>query len=260
MYSENTDQDWECFAKKNPYWAVLTHDRFKNENMDNSARIDFLDSGEKYVDWIFKKINFYFDFNNNYSPRNVLDFGCGVGRLIIPLARRVNFVVGIDVSESMLKEASKNINESNIDNISLVKGDDELSKVVGKFDLINSFIVFQHIPTDRGYKLFSNLIERLENGGIGVLHFTYSKSGCHLVKTKRLSIDYLVRNTRKVIRKLTGRITPIMQMNSYSLNKILKILQEHGVNGIYIDFTNHDGNYGTILFFQKPLNNYPRFA
>lgn len=251
MYEKNTtDKDWEFFAREDPYWAAITHDRFRKNNFDDFAKIDFFDSGEKYIDWVFQKI--YLHFDKNYLPQKALDFGCGVGRLILPLARRVSFVVGVDVSEFMLEEAKKNINNNNINHISLVKSDDQLSKLIGKFDFINSFIVFQHIPIDRGYKILSSLIEHLEDGGIGVIHFTYSKSVVNLTKTKKLSITYFIRIAKKLFRVLTRRATPIMQMNSYSLNLIFKILQEAGVHQIYVDFTDHGGNYGTVLFFQKP--------
>jgi SAM-dependent methyltransferase len=47
------------------------------------------------------------DFVMRYSPRTVLDAGCGSGRVAIELARRGVEVVGADVSESMLAEAAK---------------------------------------------------------------------------------------------------------------------------------------------------------
>src|SRR5438105_6021054 len=42
----------------------------------------------------------YFD-----EPGRLLDLGCGTGRLLIPFARRGYWVVGVDLSEEMLKAA-----------------------------------------------------------------------------------------------------------------------------------------------------------
>jgi 2-polyprenyl-3-methyl-5-hydroxy-6-metoxy-1,4-benzoquinol methylase len=41
-------------------------------------------------------------FGDDFAPRRVLDFGCGVGRVTLPLARRVDAVVAIDIADSML--------------------------------------------------------------------------------------------------------------------------------------------------------------
>jgi SAM-dependent methyltransferase len=47
------------------------------------------------------------NFVISFSPRRVLDAGCGTGRVAIELARRGVEVVGVDVDESMLAEARR---------------------------------------------------------------------------------------------------------------------------------------------------------
>lgn len=94
-------------------------------------------------------------------------FGCGVGRLLLPLARRCQTAVGIHASDGMLREAEKVCQMEKVRNISLVKGDDNCSSQAPGFDFINSFIVFQHIPCDRGVRLFRRLLELLNEGGVG---------------------------------------------------------------------------------------------
>ena len=42
-----------------------------------------------------------------FAPSRTLDFGCGVGRVAIPLARRFEHVVGLDVSPGMLTRAAE---------------------------------------------------------------------------------------------------------------------------------------------------------
>lgn len=34
---ETTDHDWESFAKEDPYWAVLTQERFRNQNLNEKV-------------------------------------------------------------------------------------------------------------------------------------------------------------------------------------------------------------------------------
>src|SRR5262249_41033519 len=113
--------------------------------------------------------------DEEFSPAAALDFGCGVGRLLVPIAKRSRSAVGIDVSDGMLQEAKSQCASIGLTNVRLIKSDDRLTHVTEKFDLINSYIVLQHVSPERGKVIARSLIERLNDGGIGVLHFTYDK-------------------------------------------------------------------------------------
>lgn len=268
----DTDRDWEYFGRTDPYWAVSTADRFRSDKLDDKARGEFFAAGEKYIARVLDTIRTRLDAG--FEPARALDFGCGVGRLAFPLARRCESVVGVDVSESMLREADVQAKTQGTTNISWVKGDDELSGVTGRFDLINSYIVFQHIPCHRGQRLFKRLVDLLNHGGVGVIHLTYSRSSldadpcvawpasapaysarplhdlkCYLFAVKRV--------LRRRVRKLSGKDQktsgePAMQMNPYTLNPLLHILQLAGIRTLHVEFINDGGEYGVILFFQKP--------
>ena len=82
----------------------------------------------------------------SFSINHALEFGCGVGRLVIPLAKIAKRVTGIDVSESMINEAKRNCESRKINNVFLTKTDDSLSLLANNYDFMLSFIVFQHIP------------------------------------------------------------------------------------------------------------------
>ena len=42
----NSDREWERFGASDPYFGVLTNDRFKVAHIDQTARDDFFSSGE----------------------------------------------------------------------------------------------------------------------------------------------------------------------------------------------------------------------
>jgi cyclopropane fatty-acyl-phospholipid synthase-like methyltransferase len=107
----------------------------------------------------------------SFAPRRCLDFGCGVGRVAIPLARRTGEVVGVDVSESMLAEARRNCEVQETRNVTLLPSDDALSALTGRFDFIHSFVVFQHSPRERGDAILEALLEHLS---VGALHLRYA--------------------------------------------------------------------------------------
>ncbi|HMF11642.1 MAG TPA: class I SAM-dependent methyltransferase [Gemmataceae bacterium] len=260
MPTHTTDKDWEHFGKLDPYWAVYTDERFRKSSLTEAALQEFFASGEAYVDFVFRTIRRHLD--EEFSPAAVLDFGCGVGRLLVPFAKRCCSVVGIDVSDGMLQEAKSQCASIRLTNVRLVKSDDYLSNVTEKFDLINSYIVLQHVSTERGEVIARSLIERLNDGGIGVLHFTYDKqhsndpSGKPSVATEsrlpsalRFGRSFAASVARLL--RAHGRRPPEMQMNSYDLNSIFAGLQNAGVRRIHVEFTNHDGCYGVLIFFKK---------
>lgn len=55
-------------------------------------------------------------------------------------------IVAADVSEFMIEEARENCRINGITNVEFAVSDDQLSRISGTFDFINSFLVFQHIP------------------------------------------------------------------------------------------------------------------
>ncbi len=167
-----TDQDWEIWGKENPYFGVLTDPIFLNVNLNDEALHAFFTSGEKHVENIYQVIRTR--IRSDFEPRRVLDYGCGTGRLVIPFARRAQSVVGIDISPSMLEKARENCSRFAIDSAQLLHLDNMDSLEPGSFDLIHSFLVFQHIPVVRGEALLQKLIGLLADGGIGALQFTFA--------------------------------------------------------------------------------------
>lgn len=256
----NTDDVWEWFGKNQPYFSVLVEAKYKNEQFNEEAKKDFFSTGKAYVDFILRTIKEHFD--TNFTRKRALDFGCGVGRLTIPLSAACKQVVGVDASPSMLEEATKNAKEMGAENIEFLLADDNLSQLGSEgFDFINSFIVFQHIPLDRGYRLLRRLLSLLNEGGIGALHFTYKTQppGCPItVKSVRGFLQYLRYRSyivNGIVNLIQGysfeRPLPIMQMNEYDLSVIHTLLYENKCGEIYTRFTDHCGALGVLLFFRK---------
>jgi 2-polyprenyl-3-methyl-5-hydroxy-6-metoxy-1,4-benzoquinol methylase len=148
MLSSSSDKQWEKLAQTEPYYGVLSDNKFRRENLNEDSYRAFLKTGHEYIEFLLKEIST--SLVREFAPTRAIDFGCGVGRCSVPLARVCQSVVGVDVSESMLQEALKTCSEQGVSNLQLVKSDDSLSQVSGPFDFLNSFLVFQHIPRKRG--------------------------------------------------------------------------------------------------------------
>ena len=85
MALRDTDADWTKLATEDPFWAVLSRDEFRGTSPPKDKLRMFFDSGEAHIKNLFGFINRH--LVEGFSPDRSLDFGCGVGRLLIPIAR-----------------------------------------------------------------------------------------------------------------------------------------------------------------------------
>jgi len=249
MRRRNTDEAWESFGKSDPYFGVMADPKFHLNNLNKVAREEFFCSGKTYMSKLAATIRQ--KIKQDFQPQRSLDFGCGVGRILLPLSDLSIEVVGIDVSKSMLAEARNNIAKSGINNVRLFESDDNLSKLDGSFDFIHSFIVFQHIHPSRGEKILNQLMRLLSPGGVAMLHFTYGANGFSpkFVSFMQRRIPF----AKNLFNLLRGRkwSYPTMEMNSYSLPRLVEIFLNHRVNCFYAEATNHGGYVGLQFFLHK---------
>jgi 2-polyprenyl-3-methyl-5-hydroxy-6-metoxy-1,4-benzoquinol methylase len=240
----DSDRAWNRIGATDPYFGVLTSDGSRAASQAGPARDEFFRSGTAHIDRVFGAVRALVP---EFAPRRAADFGCGVGRLVMPLARKVSEVVGIDISPAMLAEARSNCEREGLTNVSFCQSPTELK---GSFDFIHSFIVFQHIPVDRGLDLARILVEHLALEGVGALHFTYVEYGGPLRKLLHRLYKW-VPGFYSLVSLLLGRRHPLMQMNAYSMNRVLALLQSQGCHRVAVYFSNHGGSLGALVVFQK---------
>jgi hypothetical protein len=134
----------------------------------------------------------------------------------------------------MLAGARELCEQLGVRNVQFVKADDELAQVQGTFNLVHSYIVFQHISPERGLLLLRRLASRLADNGVGVLHVLY-------YNPDMASIAARVTKTAWRNLKRPFRARPQMQMNAYPLNDVFRIIQEVGGGPIQVLPTDHGG-------------------
>lgn len=111
-------------------------------------------------DFIEKEINY--DRNTR-----ILDLGCGTGRHSIELAKRGYQVVGIDLSESLLKSARQKASEENLQ-IDFQKQDARNLSFFEEFDLVIMICegAFSLMETDEmNYQILQNAANALKSNG-----------------------------------------------------------------------------------------------
>ncbi len=246
----NPDGQWEAYGESDPYYGVLSSDRFKSDRLDASAKAEFFESGEKHVDYMMQTIRSVFD--PRFQPRRVLDFGCGVGRCTIPLAKIAEEVVSLDVSPSMLREAEKNCAERSIENVRFLESDDQLSGIAGSFDVIHSFLVFLHIPPARGRVILRRMVDLLADGGVIVVDFLY-----HRTEPAPIRALGKLRKTLPPLHYLANKLqgqpwkAPLMEKNVYSLNEYAFTAQARGCRKLQIVTLGRAPHHLALVFAQK---------
>jgi SAM-dependent methyltransferase len=138
-----TQRVWEAQAKADPLWAVLSDPdkRGRRWSVD-----DFLASGEAQIASSMHR----FEGLGGILPdrESVLDFGCGVGRLTQPLARRFDRVVGVDISPTMV-EVARRLNKYGSRVEYILNERPDLAFIPDhSVSLVYTHITLQHIPPD----------------------------------------------------------------------------------------------------------------
>ncbi len=252
----DSDAAWRHIGANDPYFGVLTQERYRGSALAANEQREFFESGERYVEELLATIRERLRVTSD--PRRVLDYGCGVGRLTIPFARRSTEVVGVDISPGMLEHAERNALEHNLANTAWVEADDGLTRIEGTFDLVHSFIVFQHIKPARGELILHRLIDVLRPDGVGAVHMTYA-FGSETPLWKRFMIRALegvplANGLYNVVKHRPYR-EPRMQMNLYDVNRVLRLLHERGCQHVALSLsqTSHFGYplYGVTFLFTK---------
>jgi SAM-dependent methyltransferase len=266
--THDTDAAWKAWGERDPYFGVITDERFRRDRLTPQVLETFFRSGEAHVRHVMSTLRQH--VQPGFKPRRVLDFGCGVGRLLPAFSALGAEVVGVDIAEAMLDEARRNCERLRTGPVQLVLSDDELSRVEGHFDLVHTAIVLQHIEPRRGLRLIERLVGLLAPGGTAALHLTYAKT-VHaanygappapapapppaepplwqrlLVQAKAVPVPPPGPSP------VPGSGDPEMQMNPYPLNDVLFVVQQRGARRLHLEFSDHGGELGATLFFAVP--------
>ena len=132
---------WEELARLDPLWAVASSPQLRHGKWDEE---EFYEGGRRKVRKLMKRLD---ALGVPARAARTLDFGCGAGRLTLPLADHFDAVVGVDIAPSMLalarmRAAGRPGLEFRLDET----GDQSL--LAGEsFDLVYSGLVLQHLPS-----------------------------------------------------------------------------------------------------------------
>lgn len=126
---------WETRARENATWYVDTSCDYDHPDMG-----DFFATGGNVVRGAL--------LDAPVAPHGrglAVEIGCGLGRISLALADHFEQVVGVDVSEEMVKQAESLVHHDRV-SFRVGNGEDLRSLDDGTADFVLTFTVFQHMP------------------------------------------------------------------------------------------------------------------
>jgi SAM-dependent methyltransferase len=158
---------WSHLGAVRPHYSVLTDKQFLPESINEEAVQRFYTSGAAEVltiQSILKRHAFA-----NPESKTCIEYGCGLGRVTLALAKMFKEVHAYDISANHLELAARRAADARIGNIafSLCAGE----QIIGDLEVCDFFysrIVFQHNPPPLIFELIAASLNSLGERGIAI--------------------------------------------------------------------------------------------
>lgn len=222
-------RDWIRLGESDPLWAVLTvpdkrGGRWDVEQFLATGRAD-VDTAMRWLDRLGLLRRF----------EQVLDFGCGAGRLSQALAGYADAVVGVDISPPMLEQARRLDGAGRCEFV-LNEAPDLRRFDHASFDLIYSELVLQHLPPPVIDGYLAEFLRVLRPGGLAVLQCLTSPLWTVKGVIWRLAPGSLVGLGKRLMLRYPASI----RMTSLPPRRLHAVVARHG--GEVLDSINHDNH------------------
>ena len=167
-----TLREWWNLYRMRSYWNSCAQ-----ENARKHIAIDDWESEETFHQSGLRDITRILEGSGASiaAGSRVLEIGCGIGRLLKPLAleRRDLEIHGVDVSTEMIVQGKERLSDFPNIYFSQVNGKDLALFGDDFFDFIFSYVTFQHIPRDYLRDIFKEVHRVLKQKGIFTFQMQY---------------------------------------------------------------------------------------
>ena len=160
---ERVKREWKRLGENDPYWSVLSDERYRGKQLGADEVAEFLASGRESASLIE-----LFESRARVQVRRgtCFELGCGVGRVTCHLARLFERVVAADISPGNIALCRSNLAALGIDNVDylLVRELDDYVRQPA-FDFLFSVIVLQHNTPPVQKAIIESLFPKIAAGG-----------------------------------------------------------------------------------------------
>src|SRR5262245_58806375 len=155
-------RNWEALGDSDPLFGVLSDPTRHGGKWDVE---EFFRSGRAHVAHLLRSLE---NARATFEHGTCLDFGCGVGRLTIPLSESFAKTIGVDVASSMIDAARQFRRPGDRCEFRVNRDPDLRQFPSATFDLVHSCLVLQHIPPDVSVRYVAEFFRVSKPGGLVV--------------------------------------------------------------------------------------------
>lgn len=203
-------RQWSLLGEEEPYWGVLTDERYKSATIDDQALATFRESGRATAAII--------DAAQRRGLRaraggTCVELGCGVGRITRHLADRFDRVIAADISPGNLRLCAQYMQGDGIPNVQpmLLTSLDDLESLE-PMDWFFSMIVLQHNSPPVQHQILEIILPKIKAGGGFVFQTVSDLPGYQFV-----AADYL------------KTVDPVMEIHALPQEIVFQIVEQAGL-------------------------------
>jgi SAM-dependent methyltransferase len=225
MSLDDVRATWEKIGRDDPFWGVLTWEGTEHGKWDIE---EFFSEGEREVAAFMDEAR---ALRALPEVKDVLDFGCGVGRLSRALATRFESVTGLDVSAPMVEQATRLVTAGHPNATFQVSISARLPFSDNSFDLVLSNIVLQHMPPKLARGYIREFLRVLRPEGVAIFQIPSenrmgSTSANPLLRAAMNALPSQVRE--EIHRRRVPDGPRDLPMNGIPRAKVLRFVERHG--------------------------------
>jgi ubiquinone/menaquinone biosynthesis C-methylase UbiE len=233
---------WNLFARRDPFWAVLTTPGTEGNRW---AIDEFFARGQREVDAAITTIQARLP---GAGRRQALDFGCGVGRITQALAQHFDRVTGVDISSDMLVHARRHNRHG--DRVAYEHNPvAHLGRFAdGTFDLVFSVLTLQHLAPEYSRRYLAEFMRVCAPHGA-----VYFQMTGRPVRPPRRSWypPTVAKNAWRRINALLA-LHPAMEMHSLSRAEVEALIRTAGGEIVWVDESHGAGqDYESCVYLAR---------
>ena len=170
---ERIEQSWSKMGEDWPHFSVLSQEQFYPRNLAGSIN-QFWASGESEAEVTLELLH-----RLGFDPagKTCVEYGCGLGRVTMPLATGFAKVHAYDISASHLALARQRAEAVGAANVQFHHRGGGVLAPLEDCDFFSSRLVFQHNPPPVMRELVRLALASLRSGGVAVFEIPVYLSG-----------------------------------------------------------------------------------
>jgi len=153
---------WEGLGRTDPLFGILSDPAKHGAKWDAD---EFFSSGRAHIASLLRSLD---DLRVSFTRGACLDFGCGVGRLTVPLSKSFARTIGVDIAPSMI-DLARRYHAAERQCEFVVNRRPDLRQFPDQtFDLVHSCLVLQHMAPEISVRYIAEFFRVCKPGGLVV--------------------------------------------------------------------------------------------